>query len=204
MATYKTHSNVGFMTIGAILSLQTDLTFEQIFASTIIAGMASILPDLDSENSIASQMIWLVDDLLRKIRIKDKKLVKHRGIMHFNIDRKIVYNFIKNISNIFEFHKYIKNKINIISKIIVFTTRWLISGILLYYSFKIHWIYGSFIIGYVSHIIIDYIMTYLKIKTGSETEIGNKIFTIYNITGFFATYFIIINIVKILKIEGVI
>ena len=88
--------------------------------------------------------------------IRKLPFIKHRGIFHFNISKD--------------------------GNFIVAVIRYTIIFFLIKYSLNSDFIIKSLILGYSSHIILDYITSYVNIKTGKDIE--NKF--VINILGYIA------------------
>ena len=190
--TGKTHIQFAFC-CSAIANVINPITdWKTATCYIIISGVASTFPDLDSETSWASQALFGIDDTLRKL-----KIFKHRGITHFNFKFTFLRKFLLKCK------KQVEKRLNksrilftpflyleLLTYNILLLFQSMLKPIIRYLLVTIVLTYGIFLeqnvlikaicVGYCSHIIIDYLMVYIGIKTGSDIE--NKI--IYRFFGF--------------------
>lgn len=191
--TYKTHMQGGVIA-SAFANLVNPIIIDTtnwqsiLFTSCdlanyiVVAWIAAVLPDFDSGSSLAANGIYLIDDLLRDVKINKKRMFAHRGLSHFNIKFSIKF-LIKQLKR----KSILRNILNGLNYIIEskFTTvlfRYSAVVVLVRLVLDAHLFIKALVIGYCSHIVLDYIMSYLGVKTGSNTE--NKI--VYNILGWCA------------------
>lgn len=148
--TSKTHIQLGLIFGSAYACIYPIVSWKESIAYLSICALSSTFPDIDSPHSFISGAIFGIDEVFRKIGI-----LKHRNLSHFN------YKFL------------------VKSKFMIALLRYITCfGLLMIVPFC-GWILVAFLLGYVSHILLDYATSYFKIKTGSALE--NQI--IYNILG---------------------
>lgn len=167
--TYKSHVNFALISVLAYNYFSKDAnSFLEIADLLVWAGLGSLTPDLDSGSSILSNIIYKADDLLRKYHI-----LEHRKIAHLNFKFSLKWLVkllgLKRKSLVAKISKGVLETKNFTAMM-----RWLMCFLIIYVTtFQSNLAITGFAVGYVSHIVIDYAMSWINVKTGSDIE--NKI-----------------------------